>query len=136
MLTPAPSTAEPDCADLNNALNLLADTHWKEPIHAQPVTTYPAQQSVDAQSDVPLPAIHGGHGPCALYAGGQPGTGNRRRRFDHHGHGQLAPTAIDSQYLGTATDGTGSYTTGAVSIGKGAPQSLRETPQSVSVVTR
>ncbi|EGH20766.1 TonB-dependent siderophore receptor, partial [Pseudomonas amygdali pv. mori str. 301020] len=48
----------------------------------------------------------------------------------------LAPTAIDSQYLGTATDGTGSYTTGAVSIGKGAPQSLRETPQSVSVVTR
>ncbi|NAT28046.1 TonB-dependent siderophore receptor, partial [Pseudomonas syringae pv. actinidiae] len=48
----------------------------------------------------------------------------------------LAPTAIDSQYLGTATDGTGSYTTGAVSIGKGAPQSLRETPQSVSVMTR
>ncbi len=48
----------------------------------------------------------------------------------------LAPTAIDSHYLGTSTDGTGSYTTGAVSIGKGAPQSLRETPQSVSVVTR
>ncbi|MBV1810853.1 TonB-dependent siderophore receptor [Pseudomonas viridiflava] len=48
----------------------------------------------------------------------------------------LAPTAIDSKSLGTTTDGTGSYTTGAVSIGKGAPQSLRETPQSVSVVTR
>ncbi|QHF04044.1 TonB-dependent siderophore receptor [Pseudomonas asturiensis] len=48
----------------------------------------------------------------------------------------LAPTAIDSQLLGVTTDGTGSYTTGAVSIGKGAAQSLRETPQSVSVVTR
>lgn len=48
----------------------------------------------------------------------------------------LAPTSIDSQRLGVTTDGTGSYTTGAVSIGKGAPQSLRETPQSVTVVTR
>lgn len=48
----------------------------------------------------------------------------------------LAPTSIESQRLGTTTDGTGSYTTGAVSIGKGAPQSLRETPQSVTVVTR
>ncbi|WP_374107954.1 TonB-dependent siderophore receptor [Pseudomonas cichorii] len=48
----------------------------------------------------------------------------------------LAPTAIDSQYLGTATDGTGSYTTGATTIGKGAAQSLRETPQSVTVMTR
>ncbi|MFJ4145438.1 TonB-dependent siderophore receptor [Pseudomonas sp. NPDC089734] len=48
----------------------------------------------------------------------------------------LAPTAIDSQYLGTTTEGTGSYTTGATSISKGAAQSLRETPQSVTVVTR
>jgi outer membrane receptor for ferric coprogen and ferric-rhodotorulic acid len=48
----------------------------------------------------------------------------------------LAPTAIDSRSLGLNTDGTGSYTAGAVSIGKGAPQSLRETPQSVTVVTR
>jgi outer membrane receptor for ferric coprogen and ferric-rhodotorulic acid len=48
----------------------------------------------------------------------------------------LAPTSIDSRSLGVNTDGTGSYTTGAVSIGKGAPQSLRETPQSVTVVTR
>lgn len=48
----------------------------------------------------------------------------------------LAPTSIESRLLGLNTDGTGSYTTGAVSIGKGAPQSLRETPQSVTVVTR
>ncbi|MDR0278105.1 MAG: TonB-dependent siderophore receptor [Paucimonas sp.] len=47
----------------------------------------------------------------------------------------LAPTAINSQVLGTTTENTGSYTTGALTIGKGA-HSLRETPQSVSIVTR
>ncbi|MHA6193815.1 TonB-dependent siderophore receptor [Pseudomonas wadenswilerensis] len=47
----------------------------------------------------------------------------------------LAPTAINSQVLGVVTDNTGSYTTGAVTIGKSA-QSLRETPQSVTVMTR
>jgi len=47
----------------------------------------------------------------------------------------LAPTTIDSQYLGTTTDGSGSYTTGAVTIGK-STQTLRETPQSVTVMTR
>lgn len=47
----------------------------------------------------------------------------------------LAPTAINSQMLGVTTDNTGSYTTGAVTIGKTA-QSLRETPQSVTVMTR
>ncbi len=47
----------------------------------------------------------------------------------------LAPTNINSQVLGTTTENTGSYTTGAVTIGKSA-QSLRETPQSVTVMTR
>ncbi|MCU1734440.1 TonB-dependent siderophore receptor [Pseudomonas sp. 20P_3.2_Bac4] len=47
----------------------------------------------------------------------------------------LAPTSINSQGLGATTDRTGSYTTGAVTIGKSA-QSLRETPQSVTVMTR
>ena len=47
----------------------------------------------------------------------------------------LAPTNINSQVLGTTTENTGSYTTGALTIGKGA-HSLRETPQSVSIVTR
>ncbi|MDG9881877.1 TonB-dependent siderophore receptor [Pseudomonas putida CSV86] len=47
----------------------------------------------------------------------------------------LAPTNINSQVLGTTTENTGSYTTGAVTIGKAA-QSLRETPQSVTVMTR
>ncbi|SEI15757.1 TonB-dependent siderophore receptor [Pseudomonas asplenii] len=49
----------------------------------------------------------------------------------------LSATTISAQAqtLGTSTDGTGSYTTGAVTIGK-TPHSLRETPQSVTVVTR
>ncbi|WP_419735512.1 TonB-dependent siderophore receptor [Pseudomonas sp. COR18] len=49
----------------------------------------------------------------------------------------LAATTISgqAQTLGTSTDGTGSYTTGVVTIGKTA-HSLRETPQSVTVVTR
>lgn len=48
---------------------------------------------------------------------------------------QLGATSVLGEPLGTATDGTGSYTTGAVTLGKTA-QSLRETPQSVSVITR
>ncbi|NWD08945.1 TonB-dependent siderophore receptor [Pseudomonas gingeri] len=47
----------------------------------------------------------------------------------------LAATTIGGQMLGTSTDGTGSYTTGAVTIGK-TPHTLREVPQSVTVVTR
>lgn len=47
----------------------------------------------------------------------------------------LDATTINGQVLGATTEGTNSYTTGAVTIGKTA-QSLRETPQSVTVVTR
>jgi len=36
----------------------------------------------------------------------------------------------------TATEGTGSYTTDAMSIGSKTPQSIRETPQSVTVITQ
>lgn len=38
--------------------------------------------------------------------------------------------------LDTVTEGTGSYTSGALTVGSKSPQSLRDTPQSVSVVTR
>lgn len=48
---------------------------------------------------------------------------------------QLGATSVSGEQLGVATDGTGSYTTGALTLGKTA-HSLRETPQSVSVVTR
>ena len=48
---------------------------------------------------------------------------------------ELGATNISGRALGTSTEGTGSYTTGRLTLGKGE-QSLRETPQSVSVVTR
>lgn len=47
----------------------------------------------------------------------------------------LAPVKVSAGGLGSTTEGSGAYTTGAVALGKGA-QSLREIPQSVSVVTR
>jgi len=47
----------------------------------------------------------------------------------------LGATTIGAQALGTTTDGTHSYATNAVTIGK-STQTLRETPQSVTVVTR
>ncbi|WP_455918039.1 TonB-dependent siderophore receptor [Pseudomonas cerasi] len=47
----------------------------------------------------------------------------------------LSATTVTGTRAGATTDGTGAYTTGAVTIGKGE-HSLRETPQSVSVMTR
>ncbi|GLK88252.1 TonB-dependent siderophore receptor [Pseudomonas turukhanskensis] len=47
----------------------------------------------------------------------------------------LGAAEISGQTLGTTTEGTGSYTTGAVTIGKGA-QKLKDIPQSVTVLTR
>ncbi|MDF0731631.1 TonB-dependent siderophore receptor [Pseudomonas entomophila] len=54
---------------------------------------------------------------------------------DANGALELGATRINSVGLGETTEGSGSYTTGAVTIGK-TPQSLRQTPQSVTVVTR
>lgn len=48
---------------------------------------------------------------------------------------ELDATKVSGQSLGMTTEGTGSYTAGAVSIGK-MPQSIKDTPQSVSVITR
>lgn len=53
---------------------------------------------------------------------------------DPRGAAQLAPVVV-SAALPSTTEGTGSYTTRAIALGKGE-RSLRETPQSVSVVTR
>lgn len=47
----------------------------------------------------------------------------------------LGATTITGDRVGATTEGSGSYTTGAVTIGKGE-HSLRRTPQSVSVMTR
>lgn len=49
---------------------------------------------------------------------------------------QLDATNVDGQRLGLTTENTGSYTTGATSTATKLPLSLRETPQSVSVITR
>lgn len=48
---------------------------------------------------------------------------------------ELGATSITGTGLGATTEGTGSYTAGSVSIGK-MPQSIKDTPQSVSVITR
>ena len=49
---------------------------------------------------------------------------------------QLGATTISGQALGLTTEDTGSYTTGATTSATGLPLTLRETPQSVTVVTR
>lgn len=49
---------------------------------------------------------------------------------------QLGETAIVGQQMGETTENTGSYTTGAMQTATKLPLTLRETPQSVSVVTR
>lgn len=48
---------------------------------------------------------------------------------------ELGATTVNGQLLGATTENSGSYTTGAVTIGKGE-HSLKETPQSVTVMTR
>lgn len=49
---------------------------------------------------------------------------------------ELGATNVSDVQLGATTEGTGSYTTGSVSTATGLNLSMRETPQSVSVVTR
>jgi outer membrane receptor for ferric coprogen and ferric-rhodotorulic acid len=48
---------------------------------------------------------------------------------------ELGATKVSAQRLGTTTEGSGSYTTGAVTLGK-STQKLKDIPQSVSVLTR
>lgn len=48
---------------------------------------------------------------------------------------ELGATNVSAQRLGTTTEGTGSYTTGLVTLGRGE-QKLKDIPQSVSVMTR
>ncbi|MDF2860825.1 MAG: tonB-dependent siderophore receptor family protein [Achromobacter mucicolens] len=57
------------------------------------------------------------------------------RRLPGGGAAMLEPVTVTGQEYRLMTEGTGSYTTSAVTIGKGEQQ-LRDIPQSVSVVTR
>lgn len=49
---------------------------------------------------------------------------------------ELGATEISSDQLGSTTEGSQSYTTGAMSTATKLPLSLRETPQAVTVITR
>lgn len=49
---------------------------------------------------------------------------------------ELGATTIDSRLIGETTEGTGSYTTGSTRTATKLPLTLRETPQSVTVITR
>ncbi|VVN92300.1 TonB-dependent siderophore receptor [Pseudomonas fluorescens] len=49
---------------------------------------------------------------------------------------ELGATSITAQALGSTTENTGSYTTGAMSTATRLNLSIKETPQSVSVITR
>ncbi|WP_440466436.1 TonB-dependent siderophore receptor [Pseudomonas sp. YH-1] len=49
---------------------------------------------------------------------------------------EMDATSVTGQQLGATTEGTGSYTTGSSSTATKLNLSLRETPQSVSVITR
>lgn len=49
---------------------------------------------------------------------------------------QLGATSINGKALDQTTENTGSYTTGATATATKLPLSLRETPQSVTVITR
>lgn len=49
---------------------------------------------------------------------------------------ELGATSITGQHLAAVTENSGSYTTGAMQTATKLPLTLRETPQSVSVVTR
>ncbi|WP_437880026.1 TonB-dependent siderophore receptor [Pseudomonas sp. LRF_L74] len=48
---------------------------------------------------------------------------------------ELGATSVTGRQLGETTEGSGSYATGAVSIGKGSHK-LKEIPQSITVMTR
>lgn len=49
---------------------------------------------------------------------------------------ELGTTTVTGAGLGSETEGTGSYTTGSAQTATKLPLSLRETPQSVTVITR
>ncbi|MGE7993562.1 TonB-dependent siderophore receptor [Pseudomonas sp. NPDC089554] len=49
---------------------------------------------------------------------------------------ELGATSVVGQGMGEATENSGSYTTGFVSVGSKTPVSLKDTPQSVSIISQ
>jgi len=63
------------------------------------------------------------------------GSGYRLVPRAESGTLELGATSISAQGMGEMTENSGSYSTGLVSVGSKTPVSLKETPQSVSVIT-
>lgn len=80
-----------------------------------------------------LGQLLGGTGLSAAFINAD--TVTLEKRVDTGGALEVGATTISAEHLGTTTEGTGSYTTGAVTLGKGE-QKLKDIPQSVSVMTR
>ncbi|KIY41895.1 ligand-gated channel [Pseudomonas sp. 10-1B] len=55
---------------------------------------------------------------------------------DYGGALELGATSVTGSRLGWATEGSGSYTTGTMQTATKLPLTIRETPQSVTVITR
>ncbi len=87
--------------------------------------SYPQEQA--------LARLLAGSGLSATYIDSDSVTLEKRVSAD--GAVQLGATAVNADLLGATTENSRSYTTGAVTIGKGE-QKLKDIPQSVSVVTR
>ena len=80
-----------------------------------------------------LGLLLGGTGLSAAFINAD--TVTLEKRVDTGSALEVGATTISADHLGTTTEGSGSYTTGAVTIGKGT-QKLKDIPQSVSVLTR
>ncbi|VGO07608.1 TonB-dependent siderophore receptor [plant metagenome] len=75
-----------------------------------------------------------GNGLALAVAGD--GTLTLRRLPDQGAATTLAPVQVEGNLPGSITEGTGAYTTGPMGTATKLPLTARETPQSVSVVTR
>ncbi|MEG0858490.1 MAG: TonB-dependent siderophore receptor [Pseudomonas sp.] len=72
----------------------------------------------------------------AFESSATPSTESTARDDDENGGLALPAITVTSQSDGLSTEGTGSYTTATTTAATGLPLALRETPQSVTVVTR
>ncbi|MCY1283356.1 Fe(3+)-pyochelin receptor [compost metagenome] len=81
-----------------------------------------------------LQILLGGSGVDAVRTGA--GRYELQKRPDTGSAMELGATTIMGQGMGEATENSGSYTTGLTSVGSKTPTSLKDTPQSVSVVSQ
>lgn len=75
-----------------------------------------------------------GTGLAARFVDGD--TVTLEKPSDVQGAVELGATTVTGQGLGITTEGSGSYTTGQTTAATRLPLTLRETPQSISVITR